>query len=223
MATDSSKGCCGTHLSSVFDALTDNHVGLWAQEKSDHQPPHSHLHGGGAWLRNRSGLMDLAATYALVDARVAQALVAVATTRDIVRESNGSGGQIHKYDTRVGKLVPEKWKEWQYQFQRGHTRLRRQTWGTSGDRAAHGTRRGCLGELEHGMSQEKGRADEEVTIRVVQRVEVVDLREANKLARSCEEKEEASRQVQPEDAGEPHRNVARRHQAKEDQGHARGG
>ena len=60
-------------------------------------------------------MMDAAAIQALVDARVAQVLAATAATRDNAGGSSGSV-QIHKHYARLEKLVPEDWKEWQYQF-----------------------------------------------------------------------------------------------------------
>ena len=94
---------------------TDIRVHNLAQETVIVIFPHFHLHGSGAWFRHRSEMLDPAALQVLIAKAITQALVAAATHNGACG-SNGSGGQIHKHYTRLDKLVPEEWKEWQYQF-----------------------------------------------------------------------------------------------------------
>ena len=76
---------------------------------------HLHLHGSGAWFRLLDAMMDSAALQVLVAEAVSQALLATPTARDNAGGSSVSV-QIHKHYARLEKLVPEDWKEWQYQF-----------------------------------------------------------------------------------------------------------
>ena len=160
---------------------------MLAQEKVLSYVPHFHLHGSGAWFRHRSSMMDAAAIQALVDARVAQVLAATAATRDNAGGSSGSV-QIHKHYARLEKLVPEDWKEWQYQF------------GVATH--AYCSKNGLLLEivermeldevsteaLNHQMTQEQqdwmGRTQSEM----FSVLSLLTKGEANQLVRSCEDK-----------------------------------
>ena len=114
-------------------------------------------------------MMDSAALQVLVAEAIAQALVAMATTRD---NFGGSGGSawIHKHHAPLEKLVPEDWKERQYQF---GTTLEILLWL---DEVSTGT-------LEHQMRQEQSKWMS-VMFSVLS---LLTRGEANKLVRSCED------------------------------------
>ena len=188
--------------------------------------PHFHVHGSGAWFRHRSEMLDPAALEVLVAEAVAQALAATAAARDGAGGSNGSGGQIHKHHTRLDKLVPEEWKEWQYQF--------------SVATHAYNAKNGVLLEimermeldeittesLEHEMSQEESEWMKRSQSEMFSVLSLLTKGEANQLVRSCEDKNGYAAWKKLYDRFNPktpHCSVARRHQAEEDQGHAWGG
>ena len=126
--------------------------------------------------------MDPAATQALVDARVAQALAAAAATRD------NASAQIHTYCARLENLVPEDWKEWQCQF------------GVATHAYCH--RNGALLEiaermeldevssenLKSQMSQEESEWMVRAQSEMFSVLSFLTKREANQLVRSCEDK-----------------------------------
>ena len=133
-------------------------------------------------------MLDPAALQALVAEAVAQALAATAAARDGAGGSNGSGGQIHKHYTRLDKLVPEEWKEWQYQF----------SVATHAFYAKNGVlleivERMELDEitmesLEHEMSQEESEWMKRSQSEMFSMLSLLTKGEANQLVRSCEDK-----------------------------------
>ena len=90
------------------------HTAMLDHENVLSRAPHLHFQGSGAWFRQLDAMIDSAAFQVLVAGSRA-GLLATATTRDNAGGSSASV-QSHKRCVRLEKLVPEDWKEWQYQF-----------------------------------------------------------------------------------------------------------
>ena len=148
---------------------------------------HLHFHGSGAWFRLLDAMMDSAALQVLVAEAVAQALLATATARDNAGGSSVSV-QIHKHYARLEKLVPEDWKEWQYQF------------GVATH--AYSSKHGALLEivermeldevstetLKNQMTQEQKEWMERTQSEMFSVLSLLTKGEANQLVRSCNDK-----------------------------------
>ena len=123
----------------------------------------------------------------LVTEGVAQALLATATARDNAGGSSVSV-QIHKHYARLEKLVPEDWKEWQYQF----------GVATHGYSSKHGAlleivERMELDEvstetLKNQMTQEQKEWMERTQSEMFSVLSLLTKGEANQLVRSCDDK-----------------------------------
>ena len=183
------------------------------------------MHGSGGWLEQQHALMDVAAV---------SALVAEASGARSCGNGSSSGQcplveRVRLPDPQavhvLGQFGHRGVEGVAVTVQRGHTRRQRQPWCTFGELDEIATDRSprrpwstrCAGG---------GSVAEEVTIRDVQRAQSVDEkggRRAGEELRRQERQggvEEVPRQDQPKDVGEPHRTVAKRHQAQEDQEHA---
>ena len=126
---------------------------------------------------------------------------------------------------RLEKLVPEDWKEWQYQF------------GVATH--AYSSKHGALLEiverleldevstetLKNQMTQEQMEWMERTQSEIFSVLSLLTKGEENQLVMSCNDKNgytacKKSTTVQPEDAGELDSSMVRCHQTQEDQGHA---